>query len=62
MSNKPYRLASGGRLIDRAKKVHFTLDGKTLTGFAGDTVASAVLASGQRVFGRDGDDKSGNGP
>ena len=52
MSNKPYRLGSGGGLIDRAKKVHFTFDGKSLTGFAGDTVASAVLASGQRVFGR----------
>jgi sarcosine oxidase subunit alpha len=52
MSNKPYRLATGGSLIDRTKKVHFTFDGKTLSGFAGDTVASAVLASGQRVFGR----------
>ena len=52
MSNKPYRLASGGRLIDRSSRVHFTFDGKTLLGFAGDTVASAVMASGQRVFGR----------
>ena len=52
MSNKPYRLASGGRLIDRAKKIHFTFDGKTLGGFAGDTIASAVMAAGQRVFGR----------
>ena len=50
--SKPYRLASGGRLIDRTKKVHFSFDGKTLSGFAGDTVASAVLANGQRVFGR----------
>ena len=52
MSNKPYRLASGGRLIDRAKKLHFSFDGQPLTGFAGDTVASAVMANGQRVFGR----------
>ena len=52
MSNKPYRLATGGRLIDRAAKVHFAFDGKTLPGFAGDTVASAVMGSGQRVFGR----------
>jgi len=52
MSNKPYRLASGGRLIDRSKKIHFSFDGKPMTGFAGDTVASAVMANGQRVFGR----------
>jgi sarcosine oxidase subunit alpha len=52
MSNKPYRLSAGGRLIDRTKKIHFTFDGERITGFAGDTVASAVLANGQRVFGR----------
>ncbi len=52
MSGKPYRLAAGGRLIDRSRKVHFSFDGKPMTGFAGDTLASAVLASGQRVFGR----------
>lgn len=50
--SKPYRLATGGRLVDRTKKVSFSFDGKTLSGFAGDTVASAVMASGQRVFGR----------
>ncbi|MCA3555324.1 sarcosine oxidase subunit alpha family protein [Aestuariivirga sp.] len=50
--SKPYRLSAGGRLIDRAKKVSFTFDGGTVSGFAGDTVASAVMASGQRVFGR----------
>ncbi|NJM30226.1 MAG: sarcosine oxidase subunit alpha family protein, partial [Rhizobiales bacterium] len=52
MSGKPYRLATGGSLIDRARPVHFTFDGKQLTGFAGDSLASAVLANGQRVFGR----------
>jgi sarcosine oxidase subunit alpha len=50
--SKPYRLGSGGRLLDRTRKVTFSFDGRQLTGFAGDTVASAVLASGQRVFGR----------
>jgi sarcosine oxidase, subunit alpha len=50
--SKPYRLGKGGRLVDRAKRVSFSFDGKTLHGFAGDTVASAVMASGQRVFGR----------
>ena len=50
--SKPYRLSTGGRFVDRSKKVSFSFDGKTLSGFQGDTVASAVLASGQRVFGR----------
>ncbi|MFN4142274.1 2Fe-2S iron-sulfur cluster-binding protein, partial [Aestuariivirga sp.] len=50
--SKPYRLSSGGRLVDRARKISFSFDGKTLHGFAGDTLASAVMASGQRVFGR----------
>jgi sarcosine oxidase, subunit alpha len=52
MTSKPYRLPVGGRLIDRSRKIHFSFDGKPMTGFAGDTVAAAVLANGQRVFGR----------
>ena len=55
MTGKPYRLpeAEGiGQRIDRSKKLAFSFDGKPLSGFAGDTVASAVLASGQRLFGR----------
>ena len=39
------RLAGGGR-IDRNAPLRFTLDGVELTGFAGDTVASALLAAG----------------
>ncbi|MEM9716094.1 MAG: sarcosine oxidase subunit alpha family protein [Pseudomonadota bacterium] len=46
------RLASGGRLIDRSKKQEFTFDGKRLSGFAGDTVASALLANDQMLVGR----------
>ncbi len=52
MTSKPYRLPAGGRLIDRSRKIHFSFDGKPMIGFAGDTVAAAVLANGQRVFGR----------
>ncbi|MDE2385875.1 MAG: sarcosine oxidase subunit alpha family protein [Alphaproteobacteria bacterium] len=52
MTGKPYRLAEGGSRIDRAKRVTFSFDGRDIQGFAGDTVASAVLASGQKVFGR----------
>ena len=40
------RLPSGGRSIDRARPVRFTFDGRELSGFAGDTLASALLANG----------------
>ena len=49
MSGK--RLASGG-LIDRTAPVAFEFDGRPYSGFAGDTLASALLASGVRVFAR----------
>jgi heterotetrameric sarcosine oxidase alpha subunit len=45
------RLHTGG-LIDRTRKINFRFDGKTLTGFAGDTLASALLANGVRIVGR----------
>ncbi len=52
MAGTSHRLPQGGSHIDRTKPVRFTFDGKTVLGFAGDTLASAVLASGQKVFGR----------
>jgi sarcosine oxidase, subunit alpha len=52
MSMKPYRLAEGGSRIDRSRKATFSFDGKSISGFAGDTLASAVLASGSKLFGR----------
>ena len=52
MTNKPYRLPTGGSRIDRSKRVTITFDGKSIPGFEGDTVASAVLAAGQKIFGR----------
>ncbi len=48
---QPNRLPSGG-LIDRAKPVSFRFDGRTLRGFAGDTLASALLANGIGLVGR----------
>ena len=45
------RLDRGGR-IDRTRAVRFTFDGRTYSGFAGDTLASALLANGVRVVGR----------
>lgn len=38
--------------IDRATPVAFTFDGRPLAGYAGDTLASALLANGVRLVGR----------
>ncbi|MFQ8431701.1 sarcosine oxidase subunit alpha family protein [Amaricoccus sp. W119] len=46
------RLATGGLLIDRAAPVSFTFNGRRLSGYAGDTLASALLANGQLLQGR----------
>jgi sarcosine oxidase subunit alpha len=46
-----YRLDHGGH-IDRRQPVAFEFDGRCYDGFAGDTLASALLASGVMVFGR----------
>ena len=35
-----------GAHIDRSRTIHFTLNGRMIEGFAGDTVFSALLASG----------------
>lgn len=45
------RLAQGGR-VDRARTVSFTFNGRRLSGFAGDTLASALLANGVSVVAR----------
>ena len=44
--------ASEGGLIDRSTAVSFHFDGNRLAGFAGDTLASALLANGNRVVAR----------
>ncbi len=41
-----------GELVDRAAPVIFTFDGKPVTGYAGDTIASALYAAGRRTFSR----------
>jgi methylglutamate dehydrogenase subunit C len=51
MSDRPFRLPDGGR-IARDRPLKFTLDGRPLSGFAGDTLASALLASGITLIGR----------
>ena len=45
------RLARGGR-IDRARPLPFSWNGRSLSGFAGDTLASALLGSGIDIIGR----------
>ena len=50
MSGPPRRLPSGGR-IDRRQPLAFRFDGRALEGFAGDTLASALLAAGVKVVG-----------
>src|SRR6202789_3933745 len=46
------RLLSKGGLIDRGVSLGFRFDGKPLTGHAGDTLASALLACGETWVGR----------
>ena len=51
MSEQPFRLTQGGR-IDRSKPIAFTFNGRQLTGYQGDTLASALLANGVVLVGR----------
>jgi len=45
------RLQSGGR-IDRQQRIEFSWDDRSLRGYAGDSLASALLASNETVLGR----------
>ena len=48
-----YRLeAPHGAWIDRSQALRFEFNGRSVTGFAGDTVASALLAQGTTLIGR----------
>jgi sarcosine oxidase subunit alpha len=51
MKGNSHRLPQGGR-IDRSRPRSFTLDGTRINGFAGDTLASAMLAHGVALVGR----------
>ena len=39
-------------MVDRSRPLRFTFDGKPYAGFAGDTLASALLANGVHLVGR----------
>jgi sarcosine oxidase, subunit alpha len=41
-----------GERLDRSRTVSFTFDGKPVEGYEGDTIASALFASGWRTFSR----------
>jgi sarcosine oxidase subunit alpha len=49
--SQAFRRDTGG-LIDRLAALRFSFDGAQYTGFAGDTLASALLANGVRLVGR----------
>ena len=48
-----WRLApQPGEVIDRTKKVNFTWNGTQMSGFAGDTIVSALMANGEHLMSR----------
>jgi sarcosine oxidase, subunit alpha len=49
--SQPFRLAQGGA-IDRSRALAFTFDGLLYQGYAGDTLASALIANGLHLVGR----------
>ncbi|MGI9169926.1 MAG: 2Fe-2S iron-sulfur cluster-binding protein, partial [Caulobacteraceae bacterium] len=51
MSRQVLRSAGGGR-IDRSRPLAFTFDVRRFEGYAGDTLASALLANGVKLVGR----------
>ncbi|SFR47035.1 sarcosine oxidase subunit alpha family protein [Litoreibacter janthinus] len=46
------RLSTGGRLLNKSKQVTFQFNGRSMRGFEGDTLASALLANDQMLMGR----------
>ncbi|MBT7582743.1 MAG: FAD-dependent oxidoreductase, partial [Kordiimonadaceae bacterium] len=46
------RLKNKGLLIDQNKPLEFTFDGKSYSGFEGDTLASAMIANGEMMMAR----------
>jgi sarcosine oxidase subunit alpha len=48
---QPFRTATGGR-VDRNRVLHFSFDGRPYRGFAGDTLASALLANDVHLVAR----------
>ena len=51
MTSHAKRLSQGG-LIDRSKPINFRWDNGKVSGYQGDTLASALMASGESILGR----------
>lgn len=51
MTGQPNRLPDRG-LVDRSRALSFRFDGRTYSGYQGDTLASALLAGGVKLVGR----------
>ena len=51
MKGQPFRNSTGGA-IDRSRAIRFRFDGEAYEGYAGDTLASALLANGVRIVAR----------
>ena len=49
--SQPFRAAGGGS-VDRSRPLVFTFDGLDYQGYAGDTLASALIANGIHLIGR----------
>ena len=49
--NQRFRLHEGGH-IDRNRPIAFQFNGRSYQGYAGDTLASALLANGVHLVGR----------
>ena len=49
--SQPFRLAGAGS-VDRSRPLAFTFDGLLYQGYAGDTLASALIANGLHLVGR----------
>ncbi|MDH3512714.1 MAG: sarcosine oxidase subunit alpha family protein [Gammaproteobacteria bacterium] len=51
MAENPFRMDSTGR-IDRSRTLTFRFNGRVYSGYAGDSLASALLANGVSIVGR----------
>src|SRR3954465_10874448 len=50
--DRPGTFRVPGGLVARSRPLRFPFDGRAFTGYAGDTLASALLANGVRLVGR----------
>ena len=51
MAGQKFRRADGGA-VDRGQSIRFTFDGRSYEGYAGDTLASALMANSVRLLAR----------